>query len=84
VLLRLYTSSTDSASTVPQKDLETARTNGHAANGSTVMPNGHARQQPFSDRDERQRLRDAEEFELEGLMSDEDEATAKERLGTRS
>jgi len=49
------------------------------ANGSAMHPasNGHART-PFADR---QGLRDAEEFELEGLMSDDDDGAAKERIG---
>ena len=45
-----------------KSDAEAPRVNGHV-NG---LPNGHAR----TDR----RVRDAEEFELEGLMSDEEDA----------
>jgi len=60
-----------------KQDPEAPRVNGHM-NGSTLS-NGHAHQ-PFSDRQQRQQLRDAEEFELEGLMSDDDDpAAAKER-----
>jgi len=76
MLIRLYTFYADQGKDVKQ-DPEAPRVNGHM-NGSTLS-NGHAHQ-PFSDRQQRQQLRDAEEFELEGLMSDDDDpAAAKER-----
>ncbi|KAH7051027.1 putative integral membrane protein [Macrophomina phaseolina] len=62
MLLHIYATWAWPESTKP--DPETGRLNGHI--------NGHARR-PFS-RSVEQRLRDAEEFELEGLISDDEEA----------
>ena len=81
MLVRLYTFYADGGKDLKQ-DPEAPRLNGHL-NGS-ALSNGHAHQ-IFSDRQQRQQLRDAEEFELEGLMSDdEDQAAAKERSAVRS
>lgn len=62
MLLHIYATWAWPESTKP--DPETGRLNGHI--------NGHARR-PLS-RSVEQRLRDAEEFELEGLISDDEEA----------
>ena len=85
MLLRLYTfyayPPTSTLGAKPTDPEAHPRVNGHA-NGSAMLPNGngHART-PFNDR---QRLRDAEEFELEGLMSDDDDVgVGKERVGAR-
>lgn len=81
MLIRLYTFYADQGKDVKQ-DPEAPRLNGHM-NGS-ALPNGHAHQ-PFSDR-QRQQVRDAEEFELEGLMTDDDDdpAATKERSALHS
>jgi hypothetical protein len=67
MLLRLYTYYADSSTDGKTSDPE-SRLNGSA------LPNGHARSIP--DASDRQ-IRDAEEFELEGLMSDDDEDITK-------
>lgn len=71
MLLRLYTYYADSSTDGKTADPE-SRLNGHA------LPNGHARSIP--DASDRQ-IRDAEEFELEGLISDEDEDLTKHQNG---
>ena len=92
MLLRLYTFYADAdartANTNGNKykalDPEAARMNGgpHGSgmNGSASM-NGHARHPADITDRERQQLRDAEEFELEGLMSDDDEDMGKRGHG---
>ncbi|GAB7343795.1 hypothetical protein MBLNU457_1766t3 [Dothideomycetes sp. NU457] len=83
MLIRLYTFYADQGKDVKQ-DPEAPRLNGHM-NGS-ALSNGHAHQ-PFSDRQQRQQVRDAEEFELEGLMTDDDDdpaAATKERSALHS
>ncbi|THW19399.1 hypothetical protein D6D17_09200 [Aureobasidium pullulans] len=66
MLLRLYTYYVDSPTHIKSADPE-SRLNGSA------MPNGHARIPDASDR----QIRDAEEFELEGLMSEDDDDLSK-------
>ena len=80
MLLRLYTVYADAANEKKiVLDPEASRLNGHM-NGS-ALTNGHARG-PTTAGAERQSLRDAEEFELDGLMSDDDEPDGmKERRG---
>lgn len=72
MLLRLYTWYADAKDAKKlAADSAAPRTNGHMnghVNGS-ALSNGHVRVPDM----ERQRIRDAEEFELEGLMSDDDE-----------
>ena len=76
MLLGLYSAMTDTAKPLtngykPHRDPEAAHMNG-GLNGS-AMTNGHVRHPAdVTDREARQ-LRDAEEFELEGLMSDDDD-----------
>lgn len=88
MLLFLYQYYAD-ASKPTKKDPEVGRLNGHLANGhlgNGHLPNGYADGEagaPQSHFRERQQLRDAEEFELEGLMSDDDDVPAKERSGVR-
>jgi hypothetical protein len=71
MLLRLYTYYADSSTDGKTPDPE-SRLNGSA------LPNGHARSIP--DASDRQ-IRDAEEFELEGLMSEDDEDLTKHHDG---
>jgi hypothetical protein len=71
MLLRLYTYYADSSAEGKSADPE-SRLNGSA------LPNGHARSIP--DASDRQ-IRDAEEFELEGLISDEDDELTKHHNG---
>lgn len=71
MLLRLYTYYADSSPKKPTDPEMNGRVNGHMnghMNGS-ALTNGHARIPDASDR----QIRDAEEFELEGLMSDDEE-----------
>jgi hypothetical protein len=62
MLLRLYSSYDKSRAGVQIKDEEV-----------DVRPNGHVRLPTAADR----QAQDAEEFELEGLMSDDDEVAKK-------
>jgi hypothetical protein len=71
MLLRLYTYYADSSTDGKTADPE-SRLNGSA------LPNGHSRSIP--DASDRQ-IRDAEEFELEGLMSEDDEDLTKHHNG---
>ena len=74
MLLRLYTFYAD-AGKPAKTDPEAPHMNGHT-NGS-IMSNGHARSH-FSDRaSDGRSMRDAEEFELDGLMSDDEDSLAK-------
>ncbi|KAH0125976.1 hypothetical protein KCU66_g6559, partial [Aureobasidium melanogenum] len=66
MLLRLYTYYAEAPTNGKTPDPE-SRLNGSA------LPNGHARIPDASDR----QIRDAEEFELEGLMSEDDEDLPK-------
>lgn len=75
VLLRLYTFYADDSPKKPIDPEMNGHMNGHMSghmnghmNGS-ALTNGHTRIPDASDR----QIRDAEEFELEGLMSDDEE-----------
>ncbi|KAL1296516.1 hypothetical protein AAFC00_000025 [Neodothiora populina] len=73
MLLRLYTYYADSDANSKPVDPEYSQLNGHASNGRPVN-GGHHSQMP-SQQDAA--IRDAEEFELDGLMTDdEDEVVA--------
>ena len=50
-----------------------------ATGGTSGRRNGHARGGAGGSMGDAQRLRDAEEFELEGLMSEDEEDGAKRR-----
>jgi hypothetical protein len=66
MLLRLYSSYDTTPAAVQLKDDE-----------SEARPNGHVRIPTAADR----QAQDAEEFELEGLMSDDDEVATKKTNG---
>lgn len=72
MLLRLYTVHAFPADAKKAPDASYARVDGHMNGVAGHVPNGHARIPNQAD----MQVRDAEEFELEGLMSDDEEPDA--------
>lgn len=80
MLISLYTYYADYNNKSKPTDPEYSQLNGHAVNSAERRPmNGHAQMPNEADR----AIQDAEEFELDGLMTDdEDEAPLQKQNGS--